>query len=179
MIETTDLTLREFVPDDWGAVHAYAQDPEVVRYELWGPNDEEQTLAFIGSAIRAQAEVPRRAFELAVTLRTTGELIGGAGLRIRDTTHREADIGYALHRSHWRKGLGTQVARGFVRFGFERLGLHRIWATCHCENVASAKVLARAGMRQEGRLRAHRFQRGAWQDSLLFAILETDPRADG
>lgn len=177
VIETADLALREFVPADWEAVHAYARDPDVVRYELWGPNTEAQTKAFIDSVIRSRGEVPRRAFELAVTLRSTGQLIGGAGLRIRDATHREGDIGYALHKAHWRQGLGTQVARGLVRFGFEQLGLHRIWATCHGENVASAKVLARAGMRQEGTLRAHRFQHGAWRDSLLFAILETDPRA--
>lgn len=176
VLETADLALREFVPSDWEAVHAYAQDPDVVRYELWGPNTEVQTIAFVNEAIRGRAEDPRRSFELAITLKSTGQLIGGAGLRIRNATHREADIGYALHKAHWGQGLGTQAARGLVRFGFERLGLHRIWATCHCENVASAKVLARAGLRQEGTLRAHRLQRGAWRDSLLFAIVETDPR---
>jgi len=178
VIETTDLVLREFVPSDWEAVHAYAQDPDVVRYELWGPNTEVQTIAFVNEAIRGRSQEPRRSFELAITRKDTGQLIGGAGLRIRDERHREADIGYALHKAHWGQGLGTQAARGLVRFGFERLGLHRIWATCHAENVASAKVLARAGLRKEGVLRAHRFQRGAWRDSLLFAIVETDPRSD-
>lgn len=176
-LETADLVLRELGAADWEAVHAYAADPEVVRYELWGPNTEAQTRAFVDAAIRAREEDPRRTFELAVTLRSTGELIGGAGLRVRDATHREGDLGYALHPAFWRRGFGTQVARALVRFGFDELGLHRIWATCHSENTPSARVLANAGLQYEARLRAHRFQRGAWRDSLLFAILETDPRS--
>ncbi|AKU91960.1 acetyltransferase, GNAT family [Vulgatibacter incomptus] len=177
-LETPDLVLREFVPADWEAVHAYAADAEVVRYELWGPNTEVQSRAFVDAVIRSRAEDPRRAFELAVTLRSTGQLIGGAGLRVRDAAHREGDIGYALHPAFWRRGFGTQVARALVRFGLDELALHRIWATCHCENAASARVLAKAGFQYEGTLRAHRFQRGEWRDSLLFAILETDPRSD-
>lgn len=173
-IATEDLLLREFAAVDWPAVHAYAMDPEVVRYELWGPNDEEQSRSFVEGAIRASRESPRQTYELAVVLRETGALVGGAGIRIRDVDHREGDIGYVLRKDHWGRGLGTQVARALVRFGFERLDLHRIWATCEAENVASAKVLGRAGMRQEGRLRSNRLQRGVWRDTLLFAILETD-----
>ncbi len=176
VFETVDLVIREFVPEDWRAVHAYAQDPEVVRYELWGPNTEAETRAFVELAIAAQREVPRRTFELAVTLRATGALVGAAGIRVREPAHREGDIGYALNRTFWRRGYGTQIARGLVGFGFGRLGLHRIWATCHVDNVASAKVLERAGLQLEGRLRASRLARDGWRDSLLYAILETDER---
>ncbi len=159
--------------------HSYARDPEVVGYELWGPNTEAETRVFVESAIRSRREAPRLAYELEVTLRGTGELIGGAGIRIRDMTHREGDIGYVIRPSLWRQGLGTQVGRGLVQFGFNRLRLHRIGATCHIENIASASVLKRAGMMQEGTLRSHKFRRGVWADSLLFAVLETDERPGG
>jgi RimJ/RimL family protein N-acetyltransferase len=116
--------------------------------------------------------VPRREFELAVTHR--GEVVGGAGLRLQGPG--EADLGYVFRRDAWGRGFATQAARALIRYGFDMLRLHRIWATCDVENGASARVLAKAGMTQEGRLRGHLLRRGAWRDSLLFAILESDRR---
>ena len=55
-LTTDDLLLREWVEADWRAVHAYASDPAVVRYEAWGPNTEAQTRAFVARAIAAQQE---------------------------------------------------------------------------------------------------------------------------
>ncbi len=175
-INTTDLLLRDFVREDWPAIHEYASDPEVVRYDLWGPNSEEQTREFVDSTIRARQTRPRTSFDLAVTLRQTGQLIGGGSIRIRDQPRRVGDIGYVLHKAHWGRGLGTQVARGLVGFGFETLRLYRIWATCHVENIGSANVLTRAGMRQEGLLRGHHYKDGVGEDSKLFAVLASDVR---
>ena len=58
--------------------------------------------------------------------------------------------------------------------GFNSLGLERITATCDPQNLASVRVLEKAGLRQEGRLRGHLLVRGARRDSLLFARLLTD-----
>jgi [ribosomal protein S5]-alanine N-acetyltransferase len=173
-LELERLVLREWQETDWLAAHEYARDPEVVKYETWGPNSVEQTRDFVRRSIEASRSEPRTVFELAVTERANGALIGGCGIRVRDSIHREGDLGYTLGAGWWGRGLGTETARALVRFGFDRLGLHRIWATCHVENRASARVLEKAGMRLEGTLRKHRLQRGEWRDSFLYAVLETD-----
>ena len=54
--------------------------------------------------------------------------------------------------------------------------MHRIYATCDVNNVASARVLEKAGMQREGLLRQDMLLRGRWRDSYLYAILEDDPR---
>ena len=170
------LLLREFRGEDWQAVHRYASDPEVCRFMNWGPNGEAETKDFIERRLRAAEERPRRSFGLVVTLRDTEDVIGSCGLTVSKPEHRQGWIGYCFARAYWGRGYATEAARLLVKLGFEMIGLHRIFATCDSENAASARVLEKTGMRLEGRLRSDDFVKGRWRDSLLFAILEDDPR---
>jgi len=61
-----------------------------------------------------------------------------------------------------------------VDWGFERLGLHRIWAICDIRNVGSRRVLEKIGMSREAHLREHLWVKGRWRDSYLYAILEQE-----
>ena len=165
------LLLREWREDDWPAAHAYASDPEVVRYMDWGPNTEEETRAFIAGAMRSPQASPRLHYDLAVTLAESDEVVGGCRIWIESPEHRDASIGYSLARPFWGRGYATELARGLLQFGFETLGLHRIWAIVEPENAASARVLEKVGMQREGRLRDHRYAKGRWRDSLIYAAL--------
>lgn len=59
-------------------------------------------------------------------------------------------------------------------FGFGVLKLHRIEAGCAVDNIASIKVLEKAGMTKEGMKRKKLPIRGKWKDNYFFAILEED-----
>lgn len=122
------LRLREWREDDWVQAHLYASDPEVVRYLDWGPNTEEETRAFIRGTMQTRQASPRTRYDLAVALAEREEVIGGCRIWIESAEHREASIGYSLARPHWGSGYATELARGLLRFGFETLGMHRIWA---------------------------------------------------
>ena len=56
--------------------------------------------------------------------------------------------------------------------------MHRIFAYCDVDNIASARVLEKTGMQREGLVRHDVLMRGQWRDSYLYAILEDDWRAD-
>jgi RimJ/RimL family protein N-acetyltransferase len=174
-LETPRLVLRELAADDAFAVQAWATDPEVYRYMEWGPNTLEQTREFLRRVVPMRLELPRRTFELGFVLKATGKLVGAGGLRIRSPEYRIADIGYVLRRDAWGQGLATEAARALVELGLRRLGLHRIWATCHVENARSAHVLEKVGMQREGRLRENVLKDGEWRDSYLYALIEGDP----
>jgi ribosomal-protein-alanine N-acetyltransferase len=171
VIETERLVLRDFRRDDWERVHEYAIDPEVYRYMPWGPNSEDETRAFIERAIARQLEEPRLHFELAITLAEDGLVVGGGGIRADDESFRSADMGYCLRADAWGMGIGTEAASALVAFGFERLGVHRIWATCDPSNTRSARVLEKAGMTLEDTMRDDTWLRGQWRSSHLYAVL--------
>lgn len=174
MIWTQRLLLRELTEEDQEGVHSYASDPEVVRYMDWGPNTEQETANFIQRSIASQQEHPRMNYTLAIVLKAEGRLIGSCGIHISSPENKEGWIGYCLNRHFWGRGYATETASALVGFGFAQLSLHRIFATCVPANTASAHVLEKTGLKSEGHLREHRWVKGAWRDSLLYATIDRE-----
>ncbi|MCC3377267.1 GNAT family N-acetyltransferase [Cohnella sp. REN36] len=171
-LETKRLLLREYEPDDAEAVHRYASDPLVTEHTIWGPNAEADTRGYLELVREMRLAQPRSGYELAMTLREDGTLIGGCGLHVSEPL--QGEIGYCLNRDYWRQGYASEAAEALLRFGFGTLGLHRIYATCRPGNIGSAKVMRHIGMQYEGRLREHMRHKGAWHDSFLYSILEQE-----
>ena len=171
IVRAVRLVLRDLEAADWQAVHSYASDPEVVRYMDWGPNTEDETKNFIKRSIADQKEQPRKTYELAIVLKENDKLIGSCGIHVSDPNNQEGWVGYCLDRHFWGQGYGTETAKALLRFGFDQLNLHRIFALCDPGNAASAHVLEKVGMQREGHLRERKLRRGKWHDELLYAIL--------
>ncbi len=175
ILRTPRLVLREFTADDWPAVNAYQQDPRYLRYYDRDGMPERQTQAMVQAFLVWQGERPRSKHQLAVTLAKSGELIGNVGLRRDHADDPLADMGYELSPTHWGRGLATEAVRAMVAWGFgEWAGLERIHAHCVAENEASARVLLKAGLRQEARLRDHQRFKDRFWDVLIFGMGRDD-----
>jgi len=178
-LRTERLVLRDYVDEDFEAVHAYGTDPEVVRFMAWGPNDEAATRDFLTRTIAATHAIPRTSWELAVTLAETGELVGGCGLMPRRLPYREWELGYVLRRDLWGNGLVPEAARAVAEFGVRQLGAHRLFALIDPANRGSIRVAEGLGMRLEGTLRYDARIHGEWRDTHVYALLETEwPRPE-
>ncbi|MFI2751850.1 GNAT family N-acetyltransferase [Cellulomonas sp. P22] len=164
---TSRLRLRPFSESDFAWLHLITANPTVTRYTSWGPNTPADTRAFLDEASRSGRGPDE--FTWAVTL-PDGTGIGSAGLEVIGRENRRASFGYMLDPGYWRQGYATEVAEQLVAFA-QTLGMHRVEATCHPDNAASARVLEKAGLTLEGRLRDHLHVRGAWRDSLLYAVV--------
>ena len=106
-----------------------------------------------------------------------GALIGNCGIRLEKPGGLAADIGYEIAPGYWGNGYATEAARAMLAFGMESLKLHRVWASCVADNLGSARVLLKLGMRLEARLREAEFYKDRYWDSLIFAILEEEWQA--
>lgn len=174
MTLTTDrLLLREFTEDDWPRVREYQLDPMYLRYYPWTPKDRspEAVRDFVAGFMSYRTESPRTRYQLAVTLKPEGVLIGNCGIRRSSADQTTADLGYELDPKYWGRGYASEAAEAMVSFGFSRLGLHRIEATCVADNLGSIRILEKLGMRLEGRLRERDFYKGRWWDTLSYGIL--------
>lgn len=167
---TSRLMLRAFSEADFAWLHPIAANPTVTRYTSWGPNTPADTRAFLDEASRSGGGPDELTW--AVTL-PDGTGIGSAGLEVVSREHRRASFGYMLDPGSWGQGYATEVATELVAFA-QAQGMHRVEATCHPDNAASARVLEKAGLTLEGRLRDYLRVRGAWRDSLLFAAVLPD-----
>ena len=106
------------------------------------------------------------------------ELIGTVGLAISGLDHL-AEIGYWLGRDYWGQGFCTEAVIAVLDYGFETLGLHRIFAQHISRNAASARVLEKSGFRKEGVLRQHARKWGVFEDVICYGLICQDQRPDG
>jgi [ribosomal protein S5]-alanine N-acetyltransferase len=174
-LETERLILRKMTLDDAEAVFAYASDPRVSRYTLWEAHRYiEDSRAFL------ELEVSKRESggepDWGIVYKGDHRLVGTCGIISWEPQHARAEIGYALSREYWGRGLMPEAARAMIRFGFERMSLNRIEARCIAENAASTRVMEKAGMTHEGTLKQRELIKGAYRDIEVYAILREELR---
>lgn len=175
-LEGSLVLVREFRARDAAAVQEWSSDPDVVRFIPLGPTTPRGARRLVTGYRAAATERPRGEYSLAVVplADRAGPPVGTVALSIDSAAHRRGEVGYALRRDAWGRGYATDAVRLALHLGFDLLGLERIWAVCDPENVASVRVLEKAGLRYEGRLRGDLLVRGERRDSLLYAVLASD-----
>ena len=173
LLTTERLVLRRFRPADAGTLAAYRTDPDVARYQSWSaPYSLSQAQYAIASMAVADPDEPGW-FQYAVELTAEHEHIGDVGVNLHDN-RMQAEIGYTFAPGWQGRGYATEAVRAVLDHLFHVKGLHRVSAECDARNVASSRVLERAGFQREGRLRQHTWIKGEWTDDLLYGLLETD-----
>ncbi len=178
-IELGAISLRAFEADDYADFCDYRNQPGVDRYVRWAMDEPEKARreAFDKRRRNRTIKVPGDILAPAIVDSASGRVIGEAMLRWIDNEHRQGEVGYGLHPDFQGRGLAGTAATEMLRIGFGQLGLHRIHGGCDPRNLASAAVLRRLGMREEGILREVELLKGEWVDEQVFAMLATEWRA--
>jgi ribosomal-protein-alanine N-acetyltransferase len=151
ILETDRLLLREYVEEDAEPFFKLNSDPEVLRFV------PDKALLNVEQARQLLVDHPIADYRKygfgrgACILKSTGEQIGFAGLKYLEDLG-EVDVAFRLMRTHWGLGLATEAALASVRFGLTDLGLKRIIGLVMPENLASVRVLEKAGLRYAERL---------------------------
>ena len=170
-LKTDRLLLRPFKLEDVDDVYAYAKDPEWDRYlglplpQPYARRDAEEYVA--GRVLADWSTEPTFAIVLDSTV------IGGIGLRIIET-HQRAELGYALARVHWGKGLMPEAVQAVIDWAFREYGSAKIYATADLRNGRSTRVMEKLGMTREGVLRSHGKARGERVDEVYYGIIREE-----
>jgi [ribosomal protein S5]-alanine N-acetyltransferase len=162
---------------EWSKLRGESREFLTPWEPTWAP--DELTRAAFRRRLRryAQAERDGTGLMFFVFDRKAEELTGGCQLsNIRQgVAQSAASLGYWMGQKHAGRGLMTDAVVTLVRHAFDRLGFHRIEAACLPTNVASRRVLTKAGFSAEGTARKYLRINGEWQDHLLFAVVVGDP----
>ncbi|MBC6458118.1 GNAT family N-acetyltransferase [Actinomadura sp. HBU206391] len=178
-LKTARLILRPYTPADLDALYDLQSRPEVTRYLYFGPRDRDEVREALDQKTQAVTLTDEGGnLSLAVELAETGQVIGEVILFWRSRAHRQGEVGYLFHPDHGGRGYATEATRVMLRLGFEDLGLHRIIGRIDARNTASGRVLERLGMRREAHFVQNEFVKGEWADEVVYAMLETEWRAD-
>lgn len=149
-IETPRLILREMRDDDAAGMFDLGSRPEVLQYLAEAPlTDIEQSREVIRYVQKQYAEHGIGRF--AVEWKATGEFVGWAGLKYLTEPLNGCvnyhDLGYRLLPRFWSMGIATEASRASLDFGFEQMGLEKIYAGIMPSNAGSCAVARKVGMR--------------------------------
>jgi ribosomal-protein-alanine N-acetyltransferase len=148
-IQTERLVLRPPREADAVALFDLGSSAAVTKYVGWPRHMTlEDTHAFLKSSSAEWERWP--AGPWVIESRADARLLGTSGLSF-ETSYR-ASTGYVLVQSAWGKGIATEALRAVAELA-DRLAVRRLYALCHVEHWASARVLERAGFQHEGVLR--------------------------
>ena len=115
----------------------------------------------------------KKNFTFAIREKENPKLIGAIGIHL-DKVHLKAEIGYWIGKDFWNKGFVTEAVREIIRFGFQDLGLNKIYATHFPHNPASGKIMQNCGMKLEATLKQEYFKNGKPLDVLKYSVLKQD-----
>jgi RimJ/RimL family protein N-acetyltransferase len=148
-LTTARLRLRPFTRADHEEIHAVYADPEVMRYVGHGAH---RSMDVTERALRAYANtLAEHGYSfLAATERSTGAIVGDAGLHPLGGRGPDVELGYTLARSAWGRGYATEMGRALVDHAFGELGVERVLAQVEPANAASRHVLEKLGMVERG-----------------------------
>jgi RimJ/RimL family protein N-acetyltransferase len=169
-IETERLVLRKPRMDDAPVLFdSYMQDPEVTRYTTWRPHTHIQEAEdFIRSSISAWENGIR--FPFVITGKEANEPFGMIDLHLKGGT---IGLGYVIARSHQGQGYATEATQAIISWALGQASIYRVNASTDIENIASQRVLEKAGMLREGLLRkyiVHPNISDIPRDSYIYAI---------
>ncbi|MFB2922403.1 GNAT family N-acetyltransferase [Aerosakkonema funiforme] len=170
VLETERLLLRKLNWEDTDDIFEYASDPEVSQWTTWSAHESiADTKTFLNAVINEYAN--HEVAPWGILDKADGKIIGTCGFVDWIYHDDRAEIGYALSRKYWGKGYMTEAVRAILDLGFRTMELNRIEARCKIENIASARVMEKVGMKFEGILREHLFAKGCYHDLKIYAIL--------
>lgn len=170
IFETARLAARRFRPGDLDAFVAMRDDPEVARYQSWDRFTEDEGRRFIADLATAEPGAPGW-FQFALKEKATGRFIGDCGLFIDPGDRRLARVGYTIARPFWNRGFATEAVSALVDDAFGRFALHRVTASVDPRNLASCRVLEKAGFVKEAHFRESEWFKGHWADDAIYARL--------
>lgn len=147
-LNTSRTVLRPVTPTDAKAIFSYSSSHAVTRFMNFPRQTTfDEAVAFAERCARAWKD--GSAYPWCVLSKETGEFLGVVEMRVNPP---QADFGYVLCERFWGQGYASEAIGPVLDWALGRPEIFRIWATCHPDNVASQRVLAKAGLSLEARL---------------------------
>ena len=123
------------------------------------------------SAMRSADENETFAFAITVD----NKVVGSIGVFRQENIHRQtAELGYYIAEEYWGKGIMTEAVKQICKYVFDKSDIVRIYAEPFAHNMASCRVLEKAGFQYEGTLRSNAIKNGKVIDMKMYSLLKSE-----
>lgn len=134
------------------------------------PYTEQDGIEFISAMLSVDEN---ETFAFAIT--ADNKVVGSIGVFRQGNIHRQtAELGYYVAEEYWGKGIMTEAVKQICEYVFDKSDIIRIYAEPFAHNIASCRVLEKAGFQYEGTLRSNAVKNGKVVDMKMYARLRTE-----
>jgi len=155
--------------------HAFENLPDDALKFFFGLNADEELQQKKNTWVNGLTTFNKSFLYFQLLKKDTEENIGWCGFHTWYIQHHRAEIGYVLTNTSERgNGYMKEAITEIVKYGFEKMNLHRIEAFIEPNNTASLKLAQHLGFVKEGYLREHYLKNGKMEDSVVFSLLKTE-----
>ena len=134
------------------------------------PYTEQDGVEFISAMLSANEE---ETFAFAITV--NDRVVGSIGVFRQGNIHRQtAELGYYIAEAYWGRGIMTDAVRQICAYVFDKSDIIRIYAEPFAYNIASCRVLEKAGFQYEGTLRSNAVKKGRVIDMKMYSLLKEE-----
>lgn len=170
VLRSERLVLRPFGPADAPDVQRLAGEFAMADATIHIPHPYQDGVAAEWIATHRPRFAAGELCALAITGADNGGLMGAVALSL-DARFNTGELGYWVGTPFWGCGYCTEASRAVLGYGFDVLGLNRVFAHHMVRNPASGRVMQKLGMTHEGRLRQHVRRWDRYEDVDVYGIL--------
>ena len=134
------------------------------------PYTEQDGTEYISAMLSADEN---ETFAFAITV--DSKVVGSIGVFRQENIHRQtAELGYYIAEEYWGKGIMTEAVKQICEYVFDKSDIVRIYAEPFANNMASCRVLEKAGFQYEGTLRSNAVKNGKVIDMKMYSLLKCE-----
>ena len=134
------------------------------------PYTEQDGADYISAMLSADEN---ETFAFAITV--DNKVVGSIGVFRQENIHRQtAELGYYIAEEYWGKGIMTEAVKQICKYVFDKSDIVRIYAEPFAHNMASCRVLEKAGFQYEGTLRSNAVKNGKVIDMKMYSLLKSE-----
>lgn len=153
-LETERLILKRIKKSDAEeAFRNWTNDPKTARYVLWDVHKDVEVTKELFKIWEEEYKEPYT-YKWVVYVKELGEIIGTIDVVRKNINTRICEIGYCYGSKYWNKGYGTEALKAVLEFLFNEVGFELIEIHHQEENIASGRVMQKAGLKYETTLRS-------------------------
>jgi len=170
---TDKLKLRKIRPSDIPSLLKYCNNKNISDQIINIPYPYLEDDAIFRMNFVLQGFKNKERYVFAISLKDSEELIGEIGLHL-DKVNNSAQFGYWIAEPFWGKGIATEALAAILKFGFETLHLHKIYATHYPDNLSSGKVMLKNKMIKEAEMKEHYKIEGVYKDVIQYRLTKEE-----
>lgn len=176
-LESKRFILREVKEKDYLQIYEIYSDKDTVKYQQMGTMETmEQAQKSVQAFLRGFEN--KKFIRWCIATREQDDVVGLITLHSFNEWNSQGEIGFMLNKAYWRQNVMGEVGEEVLKFAFQVMGLNRIEASVHPENIASIKLCGKLGFKKEGvkKEAAYNKKTNEYEDRVMLGITKNSSK---